>query len=194
MWRSAGGICGRITIAPYFSEKVWLSLTGRRTNRSQANAHPRHPLRHEHFDRGGLRRDGPQPHPTPHGSGWPAFERRPDVCWDRAGVHWAIRRQLVVKLARFPGRKRHTGRELAAGWSSIGRNSSPECPNGDPQYPRERLPRIGPVSYQRLEPARLTGRTVTEGTPPNSNYVSTWLWGFLAAQRSAASAGVSRCQ
>jgi hypothetical protein len=30
------------------------------------------------------------------------------VRWDRAGVHWAIRRQLVVKLARFPGRKRHT--------------------------------------------------------------------------------------
>jgi len=45
---------------------------------------------------GGLRRDGPQPHPTPNGSGWPAFERRADVCWDRAGVHWAIRRQLVV--------------------------------------------------------------------------------------------------
>src|ERR1700741_4298882 len=51
---------------------------------------------------------GPQPHSTPHGSGWPAIEHRPDVRWDRAGVHWAIRRQFVVKLAGFPGRKRHT--------------------------------------------------------------------------------------
>src|SRR6516225_369005 len=112
------GFAREITIAPYFSDKVWLALTGCRNNRSQANAHPRHPLRHEHFDRGGLRRDGPQPHPTPHGSGWPAFERRPDVRWDRAGVHWAIRRQLIVKSARVSGRKRHTCREPAAGSSS----------------------------------------------------------------------------
>jgi hypothetical protein len=140
------GFAGEITIAPYFSDKVWLALTVRRNNRSQANAHPRHPLRHEHCDPGRLRRDGPQPHPTPHRSGWPAFEHRHHVRGDRAGVHWAVRRQLVAKLARFPARKRHIcrgmGRRLVVLFAAVPHPSAP-----GPQHSRQRHPRIGPVAH-----------------------------------------------
>ena len=54
------------------------------------NVHQRHPLRDEHFDLGGLRRYGAQPHSSSHGGGWPAFEHRPYVCGDGLGVPWAI--------------------------------------------------------------------------------------------------------
>src|SRR5207245_1094051 len=57
---------------------------------ARRNVHQRHPLRDEHFDLGGLRRYGAQPHSTPQGGGCTAFEHRPYVCGDGVGVPWAI--------------------------------------------------------------------------------------------------------
>jgi hypothetical protein len=79
---------------PIISDKIWLAQQAPKIV-VRRNVHQRHPLRDEHFDLGGLRRYGAQPHSTSHGGGWPAFGHRPYVCGDGVGVPWAICRRGV---------------------------------------------------------------------------------------------------
>ena len=88
----------------------------------QRNAHQRHPLRDEHLNPGGLRRHGAQPDTTTHGSGWPAFEHRPDERGNGPSVLRTVREQLV-KLANLPPAQvaHKRGRQLRAGLMLGGR-------------------------------------------------------------------------
>ena len=59
------------------------------------------------------------------------------------------------------------------------------CPALTPSTPASTKPGSAPCRAG-LEPARLAGWGVTK-EPLNSNYISIWLWGVFAVQRSAAS-------
>jgi hypothetical protein len=73
---------------------------------------------------------------------------RPDVRGDRVGVPWAIRWQLVAKLARLPARKRLTTQERKPVGHLIRRGPSPEDPRrsppAPPRAPSPDRPRVAP--------------------------------------------------
>jgi hypothetical protein len=60
------------------------------------------------------------------------------------------------------------------------------CSTLTPSTPASADPRIGPVSHQRLGPARLARRTVLVKKPPDPNYISMGVEGSFSSQRSAA--------
>jgi hypothetical protein len=71
-------------------------------------------------------------------------------------------------------------RGQAAGRASPTRGGpSPECPRPKPPAPPPAPPPDRPVPHQRLGPARLARRAVSVKNPPNPNYISMCLWGFL---------------
>jgi hypothetical protein len=167
------GFGGEITIAPYFS--VWLALTWRRDNRSKANAHPRHPLRDEHFDLAGfvvmglsltLHRMAAAGRPLSVGL----------MCAGTALVFLGYTQAACCQISEISGSAAAhgagDGSQLVLSSAAV---SHPNVLRRHPQHPRERLPRIGPVPRQWTSSS---GRAVSK-EPLNSNYISIWLWGGL---------------
>ena len=75
------------------------------------------------------------------------------------------------QVSTHPGHSRR-GRQLRSQAPPelrlLGAVPHPNVLSPNPQHPRERLPRIGPMPHQRLGPARLARRAVSVKNPPKA--------------------------